>query len=145
MYEENIAPIETENNISQLINSILRDDNIPQRVKNKLTIATSPLMALSFLDKDEAKTIMSMLNDSLDDSLIYDDALSWEDVTFVPQTRALLYAILKRSVGTEKDIKNDNILIRTSIVENISNNKGSDLNQKGFFSKLLGRGRNNED
>jgi hypothetical protein len=142
--EDNFAPVEQENNISQLIGSILKDENIPEKIKKKLTIGTSPLMALSFLEKDEAKTVMSMLNDALDDSLIYDESLSWDDVAFVPQTRALLYAILKRSVGTTADVKNDNILIRTSIVENISNTKGGN-NNNGFFSKLLGRGKRNED
>jgi len=139
---ENTA-IDDENNISQLINSILRDENISSKVKKNLQMASSPLMALSFLDIAEAKNVMMMLNDSLDDSIIYADDYDWDDVVYIPQTRALLFAILKRSVGTKEDIKNDNILIRTSIIENISNNKSNE-NKGGFFAKLMGR-RKNED
>ena len=139
------APTDTDSNISQLISSILKDENIPAKIRNSLAIASSPLMALSFIEPDEAKMLMSMINDSLDDSLIYDDSLSWNDVAFVPQTRALLFSILKRSVGTAKDIKNDNILIRTTIQENISNSKNNSNNNNNILGRLLGRRGNNAD
>jgi|SRR6056297_311205 len=139
------VPTEEENNISQLINSILRDENIPDKVKRKLRMASSPLMALSFLEKDEGKNMMMMVNDSLDDSVIFDNDLDWDNISYIPQTRALLYSLIKRSVGTKEDVKNDNILIRTSIVENINNSKNNEQ-RKGFFSRLIsGRKKQNED